>query len=1166
MTTPAGEDSQLDATLTGSGSGGGQTPRTDPTRLDWLAEYPPPRSLPLDREALRIFEHAYALGLAVERPGAPPVTFSTVIAALVTGRDETSRWFAQLAQRYGPLETAVFEEKATDRSKVEELRPSAGKPESIRLSSDKHLLTASARSLLGIAEGWAQKVRGSEIGVRHLVASYVLNPPAAHRSQMLKWKYQEPQWRQHFFTWVAQRYTAEQWTDASYRAAPAQAIPEIERVDVKGAQLAFPGDANALGVLKRATKLHTRRSEDAWLRLQTLWHALIETRTEAGLEEPLAPIAEAVAKAGQQYTRAFNRYFSTTPRIETAGDFDALDISPRVLNALETARELAVAARKTQTSEVRVSVLHLAGALASRRVDADPELRSFGFQPNDLRSQLIARAQKLGESADVWRDALGAEDTTEAGRPLDLNSDEPEAVVRSDATWAEDPLQIRRDVETFAALLACTSLEPPLSIGLFGPWGSGKTTFLKRLQRAVQRRADEAQEATKAGKRTAYVRHVVHVDFNAWHFAEGALTSSLVDTILRKIGEHITAGEPTVGKEWERRKLAALESTKRKVAAAQAVVDAASVAVTTAQTTLITSQQSAAKAAIGLRAAVGSVWSATRSAFTSSSDVAKSGVLDKLGDTVASAEELSARLESLRRRPARMLGDLGWVGTLVFAALVLGVPLFVAWMSKQVLETHQAAQVLSSAVATASVIGVWARTASASVARADKAIDDIAREYANRIAADEGVGAARSDLAKAEASAATAASGLKAVQEELARASADAASASLPSQLLRLVTSRIDAQSYNKELTTTSLARADLEAMSLLLRAQCGEPATASGNGARTPPVTDTPSTPAGQPVDRVILYIDDLDRCKPDDVVRVLQLVHMLLAFELFAVVVAVDARWVRESLHQSYPWLAPDEVGGEAETRVARAVTEESGAARREPVASRLTPQDYLEKIFQIAFWLTPMTVGQAADYLRSLVRVHARESTPVIGAAVAGEAAALSAVAVDKVEIDPIELEYMCYLASYIGSSPRRVKRLVNAYRLIKASLTDSQLETFITRSAPRGGARPSSGPYQLVIGLLVIGTGAPTSAARIFRAIEACDSTATPDEVVTQFRAYAHPDWTMAAQVIEALMRTQKVTDIRELRNWVSKVGRFLLNSPLDGALYAAHFSARSDQLA
>ena len=204
-----------------------------------------------------------------------------------------------------------------------------------------------------------------------------------------------------------------------------------------------------------------------------------------------------------------------------------------------------------------------------------------------------------------------------------------------------------------------------------------------------------------------------------------------------------------------------------------------------------------------------------------------------------------------------------------------------------------------------------------------------------------------------------------------------------------------------------------------------------------------------------------------------------------------------------------------------------------------SRITPQDYLEKIFQIAFWLTPMTSQQAAQYLKSLVRVQARQPSPVVDVT-GGPAESASAPAAGRVEIEAIELDYMQYLAAYVGSSPRRVKRLVNAYRLIKANLTDPQLRTFLTRFSKDEGGRALSGPYQLVIGLLVIGTGVPSSAARIFREIEASDSRASPDDVVRRFRAANHPDWSMAAQVIEVVLRSQKARDIRELRDWTANV--------------------------
>jgi hypothetical protein len=54
--------------------------------------------------------------------------------------------------------------------------------------------------------------------------------------------------------------------------------------------------------------------------------------------------------------------------------------------------------------------------------------------------------------------------------------------------------------------------------------------------------------------------------------------------------------------------------------------------------------------------------------------------------------------------------------------------------------------------------------------------------------------------------------------------------------------------------------------------------------------------------IDRVVLYIDDLDRCPPAKVLEVLEAVHLLLALELFVVVVGVDPRWLRNSLRHQY------------------------------------------------------------------------------------------------------------------------------------------------------------------------------------------------------------------------------------------------------------------------
>jgi len=457
-------------------------------------------------------------------------------------------------------------------------------------------------------------------------------------------------------------------------------------------------------------------------------------------------------------------------------------------------------------------------------VDGDDELAAMGLPPQALRLALIRHAEAKAESSEVWREALGEEESFQAGRPLDLNSDEPEAVVRLDEAWTSDPLAIRRDVETFAALLASKSLEPPLSIGLFGPWGSGKTTFLKRLRRVVQRRAEDAKASIAAAQPTPYVSEVVHVDFNAWHFAEDALTSSLVDTILRALSEHIKDDKLIAGKELRQQKIEALETTRRKVEAAEAFQRVAQATVSKAETAFVDAGQKAAQAATSLQAMIQHVWSATKDALKESSVVKKSGVLDAVGNTITSTEDLRGRLAALRSRPARLLGDLGWAWSLIFAALVLVAPPLVAWLTERILGINQVPQLLSSVTATLSVIGVWARAATGAVARVDMAVTRVADEYRTRLARDSGVINAQKELDVARASAATAATGLQAAREELAHARTEAANATLPAQMLQLASSRIDAQTYNKELTTLSLARADLEALSRLLRDSAANP------------------------------------------------------------------------------------------------------------------------------------------------------------------------------------------------------------------------------------------------------------------------------------------------------------------------------------------------------
>ena len=104
-------------------------------------------------------------------------------------------------------------------------------------------------------------------------------------------------------------------------------------------------------------------------------------------------------------------------------------------------------------------------------------------------------------------------------------------------------------------------------------------------------------------------------------------------------------------------------------------------------------------------------------------------------------------------------------------------------------------------------------------------------------------------------------------------------------QLHGFITERAASDVYSRELGVISTIRADFEELIVLLKQR---------------------SVQVGKdlmpPIDRIILYIDDLDRCSPKQVVDVLQAVHLLLALDLFVVVVGVDPRWLMHSLRQQY------------------------------------------------------------------------------------------------------------------------------------------------------------------------------------------------------------------------------------------------------------------------
>ncbi|GAA3028545.1 P-loop NTPase fold protein [Actinokineospora globicatena] len=256
-----------------------------------------------------------------------------------------------------------------------------------------------------------------------------------------------------------------------------------------------------------------------------------------------------------------------------------------------------------------------------------------------------------------------------------------------------------------------------------------------------------------------------------------------------------------------------------------------------------------------------------------------------------------------------------------------------------------------------------------------------------------------------------------------------------PQERLAKLIDEVRAGGYAADRGVLGRARRHLESLS----------ATMSGQG-------------GDAPIERIVLYVDDLDRCTPERVVDVLAAVHLLLAMPLFVIVVAVDPRWLRAAM---------------AEQVV------HSGAL------------EYLDKIFQITFALNPL--GRRADALiDELVPLHETRSSEQAPAAPTPDSPAPRPSTAVKASSDPVDIrpptsptrrrpDQLRLLAAErdeikalapLLTTPRAVKKLINLYRIVRSGIPASDLDAFLVAE------------YRVVLLLLAASVKDPDQARRWF----------------------------------------------------------------------------------
>jgi len=662
------------------------------------------------------------------------------------------------------------------------------------------------------------------------------------------------------------------------------------------------------------------------------------------------------------------------------------------------------------------------------------------------------------------------------------------------ATLADDRLGLAAEARALAEVMCLREPGPPLAIGLFGDWGSGKSTYMNLIEAAIGEIGERT--AVDPAAKALFVDGVVHIKFNAWHYNDADLWTSLTSEFFRQLrnGGHVgrsdadyqalvkevaarvaaaeqeaedvgeDLGQKRAAAEGQRQKLAGLarDSARRR---AEALAEA--------------SREVARSVADADATRIGDVLAALGHDAPAEGAAAAKALAVEADRALQGFGQVSATGRALLNVVA---GRGGLIAKRVYAAFALG---FLGiggliWLKAAYPETFGAGEAaLLGLIAALGAVG-------AAVAQVHRFVDPVfrtANAFAEKLETAEATAAAeektaRDALARLEAEIA----GIEARRQTLM---ADAARfrGGAPEQVLDFFLNESDAtRAFDSGLGVVSRVRRAFEQLDAIFR-------EAAAEGRRRPDAAR---------FERIVLYIDDLDRCRAKQVVEVLEAAHLLLAFPLFVVVVGVDARWLEKSLLEYYK----DKL--------------DNGGKGDAALSGQATVHDFLEKIFQIPVRLRrlstlpgeayrsyiraaagPVSYGDASGQSRDeggtgagrtdihRVDVEIKPAPPAAGAAA------------EQVRLTREEVELFETLGPVVGKTPRAIKRFVNLYRLMRGMRRGLALDEFLGVGAPPGAARP----YAAVQFWLAADVGlAETQAGRLRRAIAAAGAIDSVDAIL------------------------------------------------------------------
>lgn len=660
-----------------------------------------------------------------------------------------------------------------------------------------------------------------------------------------------------------------------------------------------------------------------------------------------------------------------------------------------------------------------------------------------------------------------------------------------------DHIGISEDVSTLAAVMLAKEVRPPLAIGLFGDWGTGKSFFMESLRVRTEELSRHALQTDPP----KFCTRVVSIKFNAWHYADTNLWASMVSYILDQLATHVTPGPSA--EDQKRAMVAQLGSAKSVVEEAEREKRRTQEQITLRAAELQRAQATREEKEISLR----DLRASDFRALIDKHPALKKEIEDALGqmgipkllDSATDLAEIVAEAGTLRGRVVAVGMSIitsrdRLTMVLLLLVVILGIPLAAHFIGKLTGEQFfvragtvagQIASVLWGARRILSTALGRVNDGLSKVERAKREVDDLLAHKRSEPSPKEGE--LQREIATLKAKEQEAELRLSAATNRVVELEERIRGAREGGSLAKFLQERTSSEDYRKHLGLISTVRLDFEALASRLIVSANEDGSTG--------------------VERIVLYIDDLDRCPEDKVMEVLEAVHLLLAYPIFVVVVGVDPRWLLHSLQGRF--------------RAFRA-SGETGTADQ----WKTTPQNYLEKIFQIPFNLRPMsregysslisalfpaseeagipkeervsgwsaTLNPSTDSSAITPRRHPPIGTESVASAstsgqptvtapnsdMSGEAAPAAQMAFEinsgSLEVTAWERDFAVRLFPLIPT-PRAAKRFSNVYRLLKAPIQKDRLPAF-------EGTTELPGEFQVPLFLLAVLIGAPSEASVLF----------------------------------------------------------------------------------